>query len=264
MSNLPDNSQTALALRAYRAVQIEMGHDPAQGQAFFPALSETLDGLVGLPPDALLLGIASDGLPLLLHLRDPRPGPILVVGERGCGKTAFLKVLMLAARRLAVPTGMRFAALTDFPSDFDNSAAPDWLLGVWPAYDQSGMDLISQVAGRVQDPDLDQPLILLIDGLEALLQMGPEACDDLAYIFQHGPQALVWPVVTVNSEMALKMPDWLALFNTVIYGRIANPRTAEALTPLPGAPLNSLFPGSQFCLRKKSQWLKFWLPSLPA
>lgn len=259
-----DNSQAALALKAYHEIQIEMGHDPAHGGAFFPALADTLAGLPVMPPDALLFGIAGDGLPLLLHLRDPRPGPILIAGERGCGKTAFLKLLLLAAQRLSAPSHVRFAVLTDFPSDFDDIPAREPFLGVWPAYDQAADEVLYQLASRAQSPDPDQPVILLVDGLETLLQKGPDACSDLAYILGHGPQSLVWPVVTVNSELALKLPDWLAFFHTVIYGRIANPRTAEALTPLPGAPLNGLFPGSQFCLRKKSQWMKFWLPSLPA
>jgi hypothetical protein len=253
-----------MALRAFREVQIEMGHDPAAGQILFPTLSETLDGLTCMPPDALLFGIAGDGLPLLLHLRDPRPGPILVMGERGCGKTDFLKVLMLAAGRFSEPAEARFAVLSDHISDFDDLYGSGNLLGAWPAYDAACSDVLFQLASQVQGGGLNQPLLLLIDGLESVLQMEREAQENLAYILSYGPQSLVWPVVTVNSELALKLSGWLEYFCTRIYGRIANPRTAETLTPQPGAPLNSLFPGSQFCLRQNTNWLKFWLPSLPA
>jgi hypothetical protein len=70
---MPDKYQSALALRAFHEVQIEMGLDPAAGQTLFPGLSESLVGLPSLPADALLFGIAGDGMPLLLHLRDPGP-----------------------------------------------------------------------------------------------------------------------------------------------------------------------------------------------
>ena len=260
---MPDNSQSALALRAFREVQIEMGQDPAPGQTLFPALDETLDRLVSMPADALMLGIASDGLPLLLHLRDPRPGPILLTGDRGCGKTDFLKVFLQAAQRFCRVSEASFAVLTETPSDFDHIGESEHLLGVWPAYEMISADLLSELASRAQHPDIQHPIVLLIDGLESVLQMEPEAQDNLAYILSCGPQKLVWPVVTINSGLALKLPQWLAYFRTRIYGRIANPGTIESLTPVPGAPLNRLFPGSQFCLRQKSKWLKFWMPSLP-
>ncbi|HEY3311481.1 MAG TPA: hypothetical protein VGK00_07565 [Anaerolineales bacterium] len=257
-------NQSALALKAYREVRIEMGMQPAPGQTLFPGLADSLDTLANLPADALLFGIASDGLPLLLHLSDPRPGPILVTGEQGSGKTAFLKVLLLAAQRLSTPAGARFAVLTNYPAEFDDLLGTAGLLGAWPTCGSAAAELIYQLADRAHDPLVDQPILALIDGLDSLLQMDSQTQDNLAYLLTGGPRGLVWPVVTLNSELALSLPHWLEFFRTRIYGRIANPHTAAALTPIPAAPLNGLFPGSQFCLRHRSAWLKFWLPNLPA
>ena len=86
---MTEQNLSALAIRAFREVQIEMGMDPTVGQVLFPGLSETLEQISNLPGDALLFGIAADGMPLLLQLRDPRPGPVLVLGEKGSGKTEF-------------------------------------------------------------------------------------------------------------------------------------------------------------------------------
>ena len=65
--------------------------------------------------------------------------------------------------------------------------------------------MLSQADARVQNPDFDRPSLLLIDGLEAILQMGPEACDDLAFILSHGPKALVWPVVVYAVVISLML-----------------------------------------------------------
>ncbi|MCX6065340.1 MAG: NACHT domain-containing protein [Chloroflexi bacterium] len=259
---MPDRYQFALALRALREVQAEIGQDPAPGLTIFPGLAETLDSAAPIPHESVLFGIAIDGLPLLLHLRDPRPGPILITGDRGSGKTDFLKMLILAANRLVPPGEMQFAVLTDFPSEWDDIFAPEHLSGVWPAYDPHSADLLNQLAWRVYTPSENQPTLLLLDGLESILQMDDNSQENFARILLNGPQALIWPVVTVNAEMAVKLPAWLAYFRTRIYGRISAPATAEELTPIPGAALNGLFPGSQFCMREKSHWLKFWLPSL--
>jgi len=52
---------------------------PGSGQAkpmpVAPSLADSLSELGPLPREALLLGLASDGLPVLLNLCDPHPGP---------------------------------------------------------------------------------------------------------------------------------------------------------------------------------------------
>lgn len=260
---MPDKYQFALALRALREVQAEIGQVPAPGQTLFPGLADTLDAIGNLPVDSLLFGVAGDGLPLLLHLRDPRTGPILITADQGSGKTAFLKMLLLAGARLSRPGSIRFAVLTDFPDDWAGVYAPEHLTGVWPAYDPEAATLLYDLASRAQAGDAQIPVVLLFDGLDSILHMEDACKENLGYLLRHGPQALLWPVVAVNSERAVRLPEWLAFFRTRIYGRIVHPKTTEELTPIPGASLNTLFPGSQFCIREKSHWLKFWLPSMP-
>ena len=54
-------------------------------------LAQTLSKFGKLPNSALFLGIAFDGLPILLNLSDPTPGPILVAGDQASGKRALLQ-----------------------------------------------------------------------------------------------------------------------------------------------------------------------------
>ena len=58
-----------------------------------PSLSSVLSEMGSLPRGALFLGVASDGLPVLLNLHDSNIGPLLILGDAGVGKTSFLRTL---------------------------------------------------------------------------------------------------------------------------------------------------------------------------
>ena len=198
----------------------------------------------------------------MLHLRNPQPGPVLVIGDQGCGKTDFLKKLVLSTQRLMPPGEIQFAALTDFPDEWARVSAPEHLLGIWSVSEPVAADLLYQLDCRIETPHENQPTVLLFDGFEALFALEDDAQDCLADLLVRGPQALIWPIVTVNTERALELPEWLAFFRTRIFGRIGDVTIAQQLTSMSGAPLSSLSSNSQFCLRENSHWLKFWLPSL--
>src|ERR1044071_9589745 len=48
-----------------------------------PPLSEVLAEFRPMPSEAMFMGVASDGFPVLLNLHDPFPGPILISGDAG-------------------------------------------------------------------------------------------------------------------------------------------------------------------------------------
>lgn len=52
-----------------------------------PALRDVLAELGPLASEALFLGVASDNLPVLFNLDDLHPGPMLIAGDAGSGKT---------------------------------------------------------------------------------------------------------------------------------------------------------------------------------
>src|SRR5258708_17490487 len=112
---MPLNYQFTLALKALREVQAELGQEPVPGQTLFPGLPDVLDELAPLPPEALLFGIAADGLPLMLNMRDSSTGPLLVLADRGSGKTTFLQFLAHAVNRLLSSDKVRYVTMTDFP-----------------------------------------------------------------------------------------------------------------------------------------------------
>jgi hypothetical protein len=259
---MPINYQLTLALKALREIQQENSQDPTPGRTLFPGLADVLEQIGSIPPDALLFGIASDGLPLLLNLRDASPGPLLVLADQGSGKTLFLQVLARTVGHLLSPDRVRYAVLTDFPDEWDGFESEAHCLGVYPAYESDAIALLYDLACQAETGGSDVATLLLFDGLDSALHIDPLGQENLRYLLAYGPRACIWPMVSINAGRAAKLPDWLAFFRTRVYGRISHPGLAEELTPIPGAGLNTLFPSAQFCLRQKSHWLRFWLPSL--
>lgn len=257
------NYQFSLALKALREIQQEEHLETSPGQALFPGLADVLKQIGSIPPDALLFGIASDGLPLLLNLRNASPGPLLILADQGSGKTLFLQLLARATTRMLSPERVRYAIITPFPDEWDGFQSGPHCLGIYPTYHQTALDLLHELACQAEAGITEISTILLLDGLDSALNTDDIAMqENLRYLFECGPQAGIWPMVSVNATLAVDLPDWLAFFRTRAYGRIANSELAEELTPIPGAGLGTLFPGAQFCLRQKSHWLRFWLPGL--
>jgi len=257
---MPTLEDFTLALRAYQQVQVEMGtRTPGEGE-IAPRAIDALQRAGPLPDQSVVFGIASDGLPLLLQLDSPFIGPILLLADKGSGKTAFLQTLAQSAHRFSSAEQMAILALTDFPEEWCSQDMPDRNFRVYPAYEQESVDMMLCLAEWSASGRRDGSILLLFDGLDSVLHLSDEGQQAFAFLLEHGPASCVWPVVAVNSARACKLPEWLAFFQTRIYGRIANPHLGEELTHRPGAPLDSLFPGAEFCMRHQSRWLRFWLP----
>src|ERR1044071_73897 len=111
---MPEFNRYAMMMEALTELkpEIEAARRP-QPMPSLPALSDVLTEFGPMPAEALFLGIASDGLPVLLNLHDPVPGPILVNGDAGTGKTAMLQNVDSAAANMHTPEELQFGVLTN-------------------------------------------------------------------------------------------------------------------------------------------------------
>jgi hypothetical protein len=233
---------------------------PRPGAA--PTLREVLAASGSIPSEALLLGVASDGLPVLLNLYDPHPGPMLVAGDAGSGKTAFLQTIAHSLALTHDPNNVKFGVLTNYPDEWENLQTLPHGAGIFAVGHKSAQEFIHSLASWAHsNKSTGQCMLLLVDDLESVASLDLQAVKDLRWLLLRGPARRVWPIVTLNAPRYGQVLLWIQNFRTRVFGRIANGRVAEALGGNQAAMLDQLEARIQFSLREKENWLRFWLPS---
>lgn len=242
------------------APQIRSAHaDPSPG---LPSLSEVLAEYSPLPQSALFLGLAEDGLPVLLNLRDPVPGPLLIAGDAGSGKTALLKNIARAVDYVHRPSHVEYTILTERLVEWDGFERSSNCGGILSFQNRDTIGYITTLVewGHKNKND-GQSLLLLIDGLEAITQIN-DLHQQLRWLLLRGPAHNIWPIITLNAQKSESVKIWLEAFRTRLFGRIQNERDAEILTGLRNFSFKDLLTGSQFAMREGNTWLPFWVPNL--
>ena len=227
-----------------------------------PPLSEVLNEFGPMPPEALFLGVASDGLPVLLNLHDPIPGPILITGDSGTGKTTLLQIIAAAAGKMHQPEQLQFGTLTSHPEEWGGLEQIPNNVGVFPLYHNSAEDFLLSLASWAHgNKTSTQSVLLLLDDLEAVSNLDLDARQNLRWLLLRGPARRVWPIITLNPSRMDDVLPWLDAFHTRIFGKIQD---AEHLHQLDAvrADLDSLNSGTQFAMREGDHWLRFWIPGM--
>lgn len=227
-----------------------------------PSLNEILADYGPMPPEALFLGIASDGLPVLLNLHDPVPGPILISADPGAGKTALLQTVALATEKMHQPDDVQFGVLTNHPDEWSGMENIPNNVGVFPLYHQSAEDFILSLASWAHGNKTSrQSVLLLLDDLEAASNLDFDARQNLRWLLLRGPARRVWPIITLNPNRMENIMPWLEAFRTRVFGTMQNQKQISQLDAV-SAELESLNSGSHFTLQEGDHWLRFWLPSI--
>ena len=254
--------QFNLALESYLELKTDM---PALQSTPVP-VPPTLDGVLAeigpLPREALFLGVASDGLPVLLNLHDPLPGPLLVIGEAGAGKTDFLKSIISSLSLTHRPDDLQYGIITDHIDEWDSIENTKHRVGLFSANQKSAQDLMLSLATWAhENKNARQSVLLLIDDLEAVAKLDFDALQNFRWLLARGPARRVWPIITLSADRYGQVLSWIQIFRTRIFGRIRNARVAEALSNDKMSGLEKLETPIQFSLRENEKWVKFWLPS---
>lgn len=229
----------------------------------WPTLSQTLADYLPLPSEALFLGVAEDRLPVLLNLMDPLPGPVLVAGDPGVGKTAFLQGVARGVEQVHEAQSVQYGVITRFPEEWAGLGNSPHCVDIFPVYKNAAQDFLASLVnwGHANRGDR-QSVLLIIDDLASIMNLDFEARQHLRWLLLRGPARRVWPIVTLNPAGLEQTLPWLDSFHTRLFGRLANPRDAKTFAGQPLRALGELADGREFLLREGDNWLKFWIPSL--
>ncbi|HUE98379.1 MAG TPA: FtsK/SpoIIIE domain-containing protein [Anaerolineales bacterium] len=256
------NRQFSMALQALTELKTETSMPGSKPMPAAPALNDVLAEIGPLPLEALFLGVASDGLPVLLNLYDPYPGPMLVAGDAGSGKTAFLQSIAHSVALTRSSDDVQFGVITNYPEEWEGLDATPHHMGVFPVGHKSTQGFIQSLASWAHsNKNTHQCVLLLVDDLESVASMDLESVQNIRWLLLRGPARRVWPIVTLNAPRYGQVISWLQNFRTRVFGQVANGRVAEALGGTRISGLDQLEARIQFSLREKENWLRFWLPS---
>jgi len=231
---------------------------PAQAGKNPPGLREVLAQFSPLPEEALFLGVAEDGLPLLLNLADPLPGPLLIAGDVRSGKTAFLRGIAATVNQGRPASRIVFSVLSHEPDEWHDVGGWSCCMGIFGFGQMAAVEYASALVEWAHTKRGErQYVLLLVDGLKALTEER-EIQPSLRWLLLRGPARHIWPIVTLATTDTLASSHWLDFFRTRLFGHMEG--SAPPLTGS-GQPLfRHLRPNRQFALREGSQWLTFWIP----
>src|SRR6185503_3936781 len=146
------------------------------------------------------LGIALDGLPVLLNLNDSIPGPILIVGDAGSGKTSYLQMIAQTVQQTQRAENVQFAVITRRPDEWEDIPSTDHGVGIFLAKHKATQELLLSLSSWAHVNKSKQSVLLLIDDLEAITKMDDEALQNFRWLLLRGPAHRAWPILTMNPE----------------------------------------------------------------
>jgi hypothetical protein len=246
------------------AIGMDAGECPSPAEM---DIAHFLSRFSRLPKLTLPIGINEDCNPVLFDLKDPRPGPILVIGDEPEGNTNFLRLVASAIAASKTASDAKFMVITPQPAQWDSWIAalnvPESCLGVLSSEDGEADEWVIRLAERVEQRlngrHMNGPILFMIDNFEFITHTDTDVRLNFEWLCNNGPDAQIWPIFTLPTMQALEMGRWIRYFRTRIIGKITHP-AAGRLSIYGGLKTDDFDPQRQFAIRIQDQWLRFWLP----
>jgi len=217
----------------------------------------------------LLLGECADGLPFLVELGAADRGAILIGCDRGAGKTHQLQVLADSAVRLNAPSDFQVAVITFKPGEWQTWAGSPhnkkFLQGIYAWYDPWVstfiQNLVDLAEARLDGKQNGPQILLILDDLSFLEELGFETQVNLHWLLEYGAQANIWVAGAIDAVKADQFRFWVEPFRTRIIGVTTSEDAAHILSSRTDSAADGLEPGL-FRTWTGHDWRTYRLPLL--
>ncbi len=287
------DAPTVRVARQGAAIAVEVPREDPHPVRLLPLLQ----GLHNVPPATAVLGIADDGVPLLIRLPSPDVAHILVAGTTGSGKTALLRAMALSlayfnppptthhrpptmdderpaspvsgrpsvAFVLIDPKGSAFRDLERLPH-----LARPVITDPAEAVEALGslvrlMDVRSRQGNEDTRADALSTCILIIDELADLLMVaGAEAERPLTRLLSRGREAGIHVVAATQKPTAAVIGSLVkANFPVRLAGKVTSPEDARVATGWKGTGAERLLGRGDFIAVAEGQLHRFQAAYIP-
>lgn len=252
----------AASVRIHRdggAVQIEMPRDDSEPIS----LSKLCRQLGDLPAAVSVLGLSTDGQPLLLRLSSASIAHVLVAGTTGSGKTALLRSMLLSLARFNRTTELRIVLIDPKGRGFEPlTELPHLLYPVVrdPAEAVSVLERLVVHMERRDAENLSRPrVVVAIDELADLLQTGGKAIEQpLIRLVQRGRQAGIHVIAATQKPSSKAMSSVVkSNFPTRLVGKVASPEDARIAAGIGGTGAEKLGGHGEFLVIAEGHVIRF-------
>ena len=197
-----------------------------------PYLREVLEKFRPMPSEAIMLGMADDGLPVLINAKDTRTPNIIIWDKLARQGLLILKVIaeyVFKFRKVVSfkPYEVEFVVLTLHSEDWGelNEYGMGMMgntscIGIIPFYSELAGKVVRGLSKWIHEPHKSSkhPVIVLVDGMEHLEKMDLDFKTDFRYILTKGRSKNVYVVGTASKKNFAKVQEWLDGFGAEIYG----------------------------------------------
>ena len=221
-------------LRIYREALTEMGgelmafnSDLAKGKAHrsIGNMKNVIGNIGPLPREAALMGVAADGLPVLLNVDDPEPQAILYISDDLRSASSAMKTIIrfYAEKEYNQSNAAykaRSAVVTPFVKDWDYLFRNnEEVFAVVPTYDTKADDLIYSASAYIHsNPKIPYPFFLFLDDLSEISHMDFDTRQSIRYLMLKGAVRHLWVVASMDTRDVVELENWVTGFRTIVMG----------------------------------------------
>jgi hypothetical protein len=223
-----------------------------------------------LPPQAVVLGICEDGLPLALDLNDPSPGSLLVMGDERKDQIGLLRTAMASLGLRNSASAIQILLISHQPETWQAWIAQNGFqrhcIAIENSQEEDGLrNRIIQMADWTEQRRMGQrsgpPLLLVIDTLTFLPHLAYDIRLNFDWLVKEGPPARVWPIAAISTDLAASLGSrMLRAFRSRILGYAKEPEMFLRQLGLDEALVGDLRRPGQFTVQAGESWLQFHLP----